>query len=76
MALGGTNIPYNPPVHRNMYGYCPVTEAWVYVSELPYAFCHATAVSLPNNEIFIAGGWTQPGKQKRACAAYQGSVTR
>ena len=76
MSLGGTNKPYTPPVHRNMYGYCPMSETWVYVGELPYAFCHGTAVSLPNNEIIIMGGWIQPGKQKRTCAAYHGSVTR
>lgn len=76
MSLGGTSSPYSPPVHQAMYGYCPSTETWVFVGDLPYGFCHGTAVSLPNNEIFIMGGWVQQGKHKRSCNVYHGSITR
>lgn len=76
VSLGGTSSAYSPPVHRSMYGYCPSTETWIFIGDLPYAFCHATAVSLPNNEIFVMGGWVQPGKYKRSCEVYHGSVTR
>lgn len=76
MSLGGTTSAYSPPVSQSMYGYCPLSQTWVFVGDLPYAFCHGTAVSLPNNEIFIMGGWIQPGKYKRSCNVYHGSITR
>ena len=75
LSLGGTNKAYSLPVHQSMYGYCTSSKTWIFVAHLPYAFCHATAVSLPNNEIFIMGGWVRPGKYKRTCEVYLGSVS-
>ena len=74
VAMGGANSAYTPPIHRSIHAYSPSANAWVYVGELPYAFCHGTAVSLPNNEFYVIGGWVQPGKFKRSCKIYKGSV--
>lgn len=75
LSLGGTTTAYTPPVHQSIHAFSPATNSWLHVGELPYAFCHGTAVSLPNNELFVMGGWVQPGKTKRSKSVYRGSVT-
>ena len=74
VSLGGTECPYAPPVYRTINAFSPSSKSWVYVGDLPYEFCHGTAVSLPNNELYIMGGWIQPGKFKRSCKVYKASV--
>lgn len=74
VSLGGTTSPYSMPVHRTIYAFSSSSNSWVYVGDLPYDFCHGTAVSLPNNEFYVMGGWVQPGKFKRSCKVFKGSV--
>lgn len=75
ISIGGTTHPYSHPVHRTINAFSPSSNSWVYVGDLPYEFCHGTAVSLPNNEFYVMGGWIQPGKFKRSCTVYKGSVS-
>ena len=75
LSLGGTSKAYMIPVHQGMHAYSPGTKSWLYVGDLPYAVCHSTAISLPNNELFVMGGWVQPGRHKRSCKLYKGSIT-
>ena len=72
IALGGTDSAFSPPVYESIYGYSPSMEAWNFIGELPYAFCHGTAVSLPNDDIFIMGGWIEQGKHKGSHNVYHG----
>lgn len=74
VSLGGASTPYMLPVHRSIHAFSNKSNSWVYVGDLPYEFCHGTAVSLPNNEFYVLGGWIQPGKFKRSCKVYRGSV--
>jgi hypothetical protein len=74
LSLGGTTTAYSEPVHRSIYGFSCSANAWVYVGDLPYGFCHGMTVSLPNNEIYVMGGWVQPGRLKRSAKMYKGSV--
>lgn len=74
VSLGGSSCAYTPPVHRTIYAYSPSSNSWVYVGDLPLEICHGTAVSLPNNEFYVMGGWVQPGKFKRSCKVFKGSV--
>lgn len=76
LSLGGTSNPYSTPVHSSVYAYSPSTKSWIHAGGLPYEFCHGTAVSLPNNELYIMGGWVRPGKSKRSCNVYKGTITK
>lgn len=75
ICMGGADSPYTPPIQRAIYAFSSSANVWVYVGELPYAFSHGTAVSLPNNEFYVFGGWIQPGKYKRSNKVYRGSLT-
>lgn len=74
VSLGGTSSPYTSPVHRSIHAFSHSSNSWIYVGDLPYAFCHGTALSLPNNEIYVMGGWVEPGRFKRSCKVYKGCV--
>lgn len=75
LALGGTSSAYSDSVHRSIHAFSHSANSWVYVGDLPYGFCHGIAISLPNNELYVMGGWTQPGKLKRSCKVYKASIT-
>lgn len=75
LSLGGTSSAYSEPVHLSIHGFSRSANSWAYVGDLPYGFCHGMAVSLPNNVLFIMGGWVQPGKFKRSTKVYKGSVS-
>lgn len=74
LSLGGTSSAYAEPVHRSIHGFSCSANAWVYAGDLPYGFCHGMAVSLPNNDLYVMGGWVQPGKFKRSAKMYKGSI--
>ncbi len=75
LSLGGTSNPYTLPVHQSIYAYAPESsKTWLYVGDLPYAFCHGSAISLPNNEVYVMGGWVEPGKFKRSQTVYKGCI--
>ena len=76
LAVGGSSLPYSPPVHKEIYAYSPTTESWIKVGELPYAACHTTVTSLATGELFVIGGWVRPGEFKRSHAVYKGSVSQ
>lgn len=75
VSLGGTSSAYTEPVHRSIHGFSRSANSWVYVGDLPYGFCHGMSVSLPNNVLYVMGGWIQPGKFKRSAKMYKGSVS-
>ena len=74
LSLGGTSSAYDEPVHHSIHGFSSSANAWLYAGDLPYGFCHGMAVSLPNNDLYVMGGWVQPGKYKRSAKMYKGSV--
>lgn len=74
LSLGGTSSAYSAPVHKAMYGYSHSSNSWMYVGDLPYGFCHGMAVSLPNSQLYVMGGWVQPGRFKRSRKVYRGSI--
>lgn len=74
LSLGGTSSAYSEPVHCSIHGFSHSANSWVYAGDLPYGFCHGMAVSLPNNQLYVMGGWVQPGKFKRSAKVYKGNV--
>lgn len=74
LAIGGSSSPYTMPVHESVHAYNPTTKSWVYVGDFPYAACHSTAVTLPNGELLVIGGWVRPGEFKRSHTVFRGCV--
>ena len=76
LSMGGSTAPYSKTVHSSIHAFCPFLNSWEYVGELPHGVCHATAVSLLENELLLVGGWVEPGKFKRTNAVYRGKFVQ
>ena len=71
-AIGGVETSTGGASKKEVYAFCPSTESWIYVSDLPTPLSEVSVNALSSTETIVIGGMDSSGKVN---TAYKGTIT-